>query len=514
MTLTFNMFLVSLTYFWNSKNSNTYMLYNVCLRILMFFYLLSFWLLILGYTPTFAAEKLPKALQRVLRHEGATIIIRQSTKPVIKISDLPKSFETDGQNLIKTAEGLFLIPEGTGRVYQWKGNVEAGEWIRIDSTYFTGYNYGALVFNLGNEIYSFGGQGFWNTNGNLRYYNMVSREWNVEYLNQSIPWFRRNPKSQSLFQLDSTAKKLFMISSGALHDQAIKHTANLKSDGTIMVLDLKAGNWEKLGTTDTTDFLVMAQTPWGMYVNNTMIVDLKANKKYAFSNELKKDWETKVIRSTGNHELDIVFAIDSTIYFGDYDARLDSIQVSKQDLFNLNDSFYIPNKKEKSGSGMMWIAAIAVMIISPVMAHFVVRNKKKKTESPFTPINHQEKSADMRQGEQPLFRSTIQANMLENQEVLLIKFILEQSRKSELSSIEQINQLLGLSNRSGEVQKRTRSILISGINEKLQIALGSMEPIIEKKRSEFDKRSYEYFILPNYFTFVSEILNNVKRDDS
>jgi len=251
-----------------------------------------------------------------------------------------------------------------------------------------------------------------------------------------------------------------------------------------------------------------------MYVNNTYFVDLKANKKYAFSNGLRKDWETKVIRSTGNHELDIVFAIDSTIYFGDYDARLDSIQVRKQDLIDLNDSFYIPNKKEKSGSGMMWIAAIAVMIISPVMAHFVVRNKKKKMESPFTPINHQEKVADIRAAETPIFRSTIQSNMLDDQEILLIKFILEQSRKSELSSIEQINQLLGLSNRSGEVQKRTRSILISGINEKLQIALGSMEPIIEKKRSEFDKRSYEYFILPNYFTLVNEILNNVKRDDS
>ena len=466
------------------------------------------------YTPTFAAEKLPKALQRVLRHEGAVIMIRQSTKPVIKISDLPKSFETDGQNLIKTTEGLFLIPEGTGRVYQWKGNVEAGEWTRIDSTYFTGYNYGALVFNLGNEIYSFGGQGFWNTNGNLRYYNKVSREWNVVYLNESFPWLRRDYETQTLFQIDSAGKKLYVVASRSQRDQAIQHTSKLKSDGTIMSLDIESGTWEKLGKTDTTEYQTLAATPWGMYVNNTMIVDLKANKKYAFSNELKKDWETKVIRSTGNHELDIVFAIDSTIYFGDYDARLDSIQVRKQDLIELDDSFYIPNKKEKSGSGIMWIAAIAVMIISPFMAHFVVRNKKKKTESPFTPIHHQEKSADIRAAETPIFRSTIQSNMLDDQEVLLIKFILEQSRKSELSSIEQINQLLGLSNRSGEVQKRTRSILISGINEKLQIALGSMEPIIEKKRSEFDKRSYEYFILPNYFTFVSEILNNVKRDDS
>jgi len=144
-------------------------------------------LLGLGSVTTSAGEKLPKSLQRVMMHQGAVTLIRQSTKPLIKLADLPKSFETDGQNLIKTTDGLFLIPEGTGRVYQWSGDTANGTWTRIDSTYFTGYNYGALVFNLGKEIYSFGGQGFWNTNGNLRYYNGVSREWNVVYLNQSYP---------------------------------------------------------------------------------------------------------------------------------------------------------------------------------------------------------------------------------------------------------------------------------------------------------------------------------------
>jgi hypothetical protein len=212
--------------------------------------------------------------------------------------------------------------------------------------------------------------------------------------------------------------------------------------------------------------------------------------------------------------LDIVYAIDSTIYFGDYEARLDSIQVRSQDLIELDDSFYIPNKQEKSSSGIMWIGAIAMMVISPLIALFVVKNKKKKSESRFIAAHHHEKQVDFRQTEAPLFRSTIQANLLDDQEVLLIKFILDQSRKSELTSIEQINQLLGLSNRSGEVQKRARSILITGINEKLQIALGSMEPIIEKKRSEFDKRSYEYFIIPNYFNFIDEILNNLEREDS
>jgi hypothetical protein len=464
------------------------------------------------YIPTLAAEKLPKALQKVLSHKESIIIVRQSAKPIIKVSDLPKSFETDGQNLLKTPEGLFLVPEGTGRIYKWSGTAESGEWVRIDSTFFTGYNYGALVFNLGDEILSFGGQGFWNTNGNLRYYNKKSKEWNVVYLNQSYPWFRRNPFMQSVFQIDSSAKQLFVMSSGAQHDQAIKNTSNLRSDGTIMMLDIESGNWQKVGKADTTDYFVLAQTPWGMYVNNHTIVDLKTNKKYLFSEDLKKNWETHVIRSTGNHELDIVFAIDSTIYFGDYGERLDSITISQKDLILCQDSFFTPEEQGNSGKRFMWIAAIAMMIVSPFMAHFVIR-KKGSNRSVSNPVTiSQQIPIDIKPVETPVYRSTIQANMLDDQEILLMRYILEQSGKSELTSIDQINQLLGLNNRSGEVQKRTRSILISGINEKLQIIVGSMEPIIEKKRSEFDKRSYEYFILPKYFSFVKEILNNLNKD--
>jgi hypothetical protein len=279
-----------------------------------------------------------------------------------------------------------------------------------------------------------------------------------------------------------------------------------------MALDLSSGTWEKLGKSDSTDFITLAVTPWGMYVNNTAIIDLKTNKKYVLSNSLKKDWETHVLRSTGSHDLDIVYAIDSTIYFGDFSSRLDSIQFRRQDLIEMKEAFYVAENPEKSGSNMMWITAIAVMVISPVIAHTVWRKKKKKSIATPDVVVSKDEKAETQLQDPPTYRSTIQANMLDEQETLLLSFILEQSKKSELTSIEQLNQLLGLSNRTGEVQKRTRSILITGINEKLQILLGSMEPIIEKKRSEFDKRSYEYYISPNLFGFIKEVLNNVNKD--
>jgi hypothetical protein len=60
--------------------------------------------------------------------------------------------------------------------------------------------------------------------------------------------------------------------------------------------------------------------------------------------------------------------------------------------------------------------------------------------------------------------------------------------------VEEINQIIGCTQRNLEVQKRMRSDLIISINGKLKQTLGMEGVVINKKRAEFDKRSYEYFI--------------------
>jgi hypothetical protein len=63
-----------------------------------------------------------------------------------------------------------------------------------------------------------------------------------------------------------------------------------------------------------------------------------------------------------------------------------------------------------------------------------------------------------------------------------------------------------VANRSMEVQKRMRSDLIGSINQKMGLITKDKKPVIDKQRSEFDKRSFEYFIRTEYMELVSRVL--------
>jgi hypothetical protein len=97
-------------------------------------------------------------------------------------------------------------------------------------------------------------------------------------------------------------------------------------------------------------------------------------------------------------------------------------------------------------------------------------------------------------------------DLLNEREKILLTFIYEHSLDERLTTIEEINKVIGAAQRNAEVQKRLRSDLIGTINDKLEIVSESKHNVIDKQRSEFDKRSFEYFIRPEHMQLVEKIL--------
>jgi hypothetical protein len=110
------------------------------------------------------------------------LVYSQHQRSLVDVSDLPVNFSTAGYNLVKDLSGLYVIPQGTGRIYKMDTSRGRYRWQRIDSTYFTGYNFRSIAFSLDSVFYSFGGNGFWNTNGTLRNYNFFSKQWDATLL--------------------------------------------------------------------------------------------------------------------------------------------------------------------------------------------------------------------------------------------------------------------------------------------------------------------------------------------
>ena len=100
--------------------------------------------------------------------------------------DTIKSENVDFREILPTAEGIhefrinqtstyYLTIHCTGQVYL----LDKSKWTlkRIDQTFFRGANCKSSVFMRGEDIYSFGGYGFWRSTNIITKYDFIAKEW-------------------------------------------------------------------------------------------------------------------------------------------------------------------------------------------------------------------------------------------------------------------------------------------------------------------------------------------------
>ncbi len=84
--------------------------------------------------------------------------------------------------------------------------------------------------------------------------------------------------------------------------------------------------------------------------------------------------------------------------------------------------------------------------------------------------------------------------LFDEKEKQVLELIIEKSLKAEITNTDDLNRVLGLTKKAVEIQKKQRSDVIVSINKKYAFVKKSNDLLIEKKRADFDKRSFEYFI--------------------
>lgn len=192
---------------------------------------------------------------------------------------------------------------------------------------------------------------------------------------------------------------------------------------------------------------------------------------------------------------------------------LDSIRILGTDLIDTGKPVYEPAKDatvfdvRKMGS---WV--IGVVIICAIFLPMVYYGRKwaeprmAKLGSPQAPLHEVQPQVEHTANTLP-FRSNQVMDLLDEREKELLEFIYQRSSALQLTSIEEINRVIGVANRSIEIQKRMRSDLISSINEKLSLLTQDIKPVVDKQRSEFDKRSFDYFVRPDQLDLVKKLIN-------
>lgn len=446
-----------------------------------------------------AQEKPGPFLQRIIAHKSPVLIFNFQSSvnemPIHKIFDLTPTFKFSGQSITKSSKGLFLNHLGTGRIYQWQGDEASGQWRRIDSTYFTGYNFLSLFFSIDSTIYSFGGTGYWYNNGNLRKYNPDAKEWNVKRLNNSTPWIY---ETDELFYIDTVHKKLFFSGQGRKFDAGLADASvDSSSINKLYCIDIDKGTFKELGSYEPSMTGFFGQTPWGTIVSFDKLADYTNNRYYILSEKVESQL-FKILSNSNSSSFikQYSFWIDSVLYFTKNEMKYDSIIIHRSDLTPTNKPVYFPSKNQqlqKSTTSIPWLWMLfTAMLISLNIYLYKHRNKK-----------HSKAVSNTNDGNELFVQEKFK---LTDVELNLLQTIFENSIVKKTTSIDEINTILGCNNKSIEVQKRLRSDTMNAINQKLCMTLLIDYNIIQRKRSEFDGRSFEYYLEEKSLQQISNLL--------
>lgn len=377
--------------------------------------------------------------------------------------------------IIRTPDHTFLTIQGSGLLYKISDKTADSLLLkRLDKTFFFGYNFYSIFFEYKGDIYSFGGEGFWRINGQLRVFNGVKKEWDIVPINEEIP------ATSKAYFFDQSTGKLYYCS-WSYNDAVTKK--NVEADEWY-ILDMNTKTNTKIGPihSEIKNIIHHQQSVqrYACYalpsLNGSIITDHEVVFKFVnFKNLTMYDITDRSllqsIKATSYGKIENCFSIDSTIYITlPNEQKLDSIRVTAsfyavQSAKSILHQTTIPWTK-----GLLFLIPILLLLMGIINYRLKIK-EKAIIETP-----------------------TIESNQLyfDSQEEELLERI--KQKETDGLSIPEVNDLLGLSKKPLAIQKKNRNEVIQKINSKFKLMHDTEEDLIIRKRDENDKRSFIYFL--------------------
>lgn len=405
-------------------------------------------------------------------------------EPYFKIQDAQAPYMNGIlQHLVKTRYGLFLLIDGTGRVYKVDTSGSTATPIRYDSTLFFGYNFGFQPFAWRDTLFSFGGYGYWKHNGHVRVFLDGKREWEIEQTNREVP-FTRVEYPAAPHWINIKKDNLWIGYTVHSHEGIrIRADTYRRVVDSVYVIDLRTKTWSARGRLND-NIRVVLQTqssrslgscPWGQLIHHQeksaiYLLDYSHNELLVLSDVKAKSIVNKL------QETSILFFEDSTLFIGVRSAQLDSVALERADFQKSDLSLYESADVPLFGRFDLTKTLLVAVSLSGlvILVGFFVR-RRKSTETTIVQV-----------GDNPL-------DLFEEREIEVVRFVFERSELGVGTRIDELNKILGVESKNIEIQKKQRSDILLSINRKWGYKTNGRD-LIEKRRLEVDKRSFEYYI--------------------
>ena len=406
---------------------------------------------------------------------------------LIQIPDYePLVYRTNGQELICTEKNTYILIASTGRLYKAVHKTDSIYYFkRIDKTVSVYFNIGSYEFTIGEDIYSYGGYGFWKTNGVLRKYNFKDQEWDaVTMQREVIAQFYPSP----ILWFDYATNELY-VPVQREHNDAIrvpnKELTDIKPEYN--VLDVQKQIWTKKGevTKEFIDFTQKLLAPIkSIHFSGGELYNVHGSVYYLNyrGNKILQSNDVEIQSLSRLSGINYVSYIkrDTLYAFNTASQKLDTLLLNNIAYKNYSEIL------EDDQADLIYISGISILIFATI---FFFKSYRKR---PVVQVSSEENS-NLASTSKKLFTET---------EISLIQLCIKRMKEGKYVDINEINHVLGVKNKNKGLQKKVRSEVINSVNGKFKTIYSSDKSLIESIRNQEDKRYFDYFIREEHFDIL------------
>ncbi len=397
--------------------------------------------------------------------------------------------------------------DGTGKLLRTDST---GRMHRLDSTLYEGYNYGAFNFVYKDTIFSLGGYGFWQFNGQLRYFSDATRSWSVVKSNRLVP-VRQWYNAQVYYDVEG--EKIYTIY-GMPHEEWVMESVAFDEQLYVQCLDLKTKLWwDKPKIADRNVFkgsgwaaMAMFNAPDGLIafvLKGVKVIDFR-NNRLGHINLPKARFLADYWYSS-NHLL--MFSSGKTLHFiNPAMKKMDTLSFSSVDIEWTKIPLYTTPVDIPAPVSSAVITLFVILTGTSGIYWWKRKRTKQQCETKATNKHFEESAVVLNEPEQLMSekKDSIVQRTIPFSETLttvengLLDLILKNSAAGKMTSVIQVNEVLGIARKDVKSQNNIRAATLQMINHKFIAYSGLNDDLILKQRTAFDKRFFEYFIHSKY----------------
>jgi hypothetical protein len=256
--------------------------------------------------------------------------------------------------------------------------------------------------------------------------------------------------------------------------------------------------------------MAMFNSPYGLitFINKEVkIFDFKNNRfgniNISKARILSEYWYQNV-------QLIMYSAGNQLIFINPVRKVIETVPFSEADITWTNTKLYTNLTTSKLYA--TWETPIIIILVLGMITFLYFRKRRSRKKqiiiTPF-PVEEPQKDPDQSEADEVsekndhVKRNQPFPDTLTTVEKGVMDLIIKNSSAGKMTTVIQVNDVLGISKKDVKAQNNIRAAALQMINQKFTVYSGLQDDLIMKQRTEFDKRFFEYFI-------HSKFINKVK----